>query len=123
MAFPRILFAAPLLVAGIVVPAAGVAPLTPPRGAISMEHEMFTQQSVTIHPGQTLTMVNNSQFVHIIGPGRDGKLYPEKGVPIDSRHLMQTNDVYTTPPWNIPGTFYVTCSVHPEMTVKVIVTQ
>jgi plastocyanin len=35
---------------------------------------------------------------------------------------METTDVYTTGAWNTAGTFYLTCSVHPEMTVKVVVT-
>lgn len=123
MAFPRILFAVPLLVAGIFVPAA-VTPNNPPPGAaVTMEHEMFTQQSVTIHRGQRLTLVNNSIFVHIIGPGRDGTLVEgPPGEAITDRVLMQTNEIYTTPPWNVPGTYSVTCAVHPEMTVKVIVT-
>jgi plastocyanin len=35
---------------------------------------------------------------------------------------MQTNSVYTTPRWETPGTYTLTCSVHPDMTLKVIVT-
>lgn len=122
MPFPRILFVVPLLVAGIFAPAA-VTPKDPPPGAISMAHEMFMQHSVTIHRGQRLTLVNNSLFIHIIGAGHDGTLVEAPpGEPMVGRILMQTNETYTTPPWNIPGTYWVTCSVHPEMTVKVVVT-
>jgi len=123
MAFPRILFVVPLLVAGIFAPAA-VTPKDPPPGAqVTMEHEMFMQHSVTIHRGQRLTLVNNSLFIHLIGAGQDGNLVPTPpGEPVTGRMLMQTNDTYTTPPWNTPGTYWVTCAVHPEMTVKVIVT-
>ena len=122
MAFPRILVAVPLLVAGIVVPAAAT-PATPPHDTVTMEHEMFAQDTVTIHRGQTLTLVNNSLFIHIIGPGKDGTLTAApKGVPMTDRVLMQTNDTYTTRPWTIPGTYWLTCSVHPEMTIKVVVT-
>jgi plastocyanin len=122
MAFPRILLVVPLLVAGIFVPAA-VTPKNPPPGAISMAHEMFMQHSVTIHRGQRLTLVNNSLFVHIIGPGQDGRLAEgPPGEPMTGRILMQTDETYTTAPWNTPGTYWLTCSVHPEMTVKVVVT-
>jgi len=55
-------------------------------------------------------------LVHIIGPGRHAILSAERGVPVDGRHLMETTDVYTTGAWNTAGTFYLTCSVHPEMT-------
>lgn len=123
MAIPRILLAVPLLVAGIVAPAAAMPTPPPQHGAITMEHEMFSQDSVTIHRGQTLTLVNNSLFIHIIGPGHDGTLTSApKGVPMTDRVLMQTNDTYTTPAWNMPGTYWLTCSVHPEMNIKVIVT-
>jgi plastocyanin len=36
--------------------------------------------------------------------------------------LMQTNSVYSTGVWDTPGTYYVTCSVHPKMTLEVVVT-
>jgi plastocyanin len=36
---------------------------------------------------------------------------------------METNDSLTTGQWNTPGNYTLTCSVHPEMTVKVIVTE
>lgn len=123
MAFPRILFTVPLLVAGILAPALAQPNNPPPGAAITMEHEMFAQQSVTIHRGQRLLLANNSLFIHVIGAGRDGNLVQAPpGEPVTGRLLMQTNATYTTPPWNVPGTYWVTCAVHPEMTVKVIVT-
>jgi plastocyanin len=36
--------------------------------------------------------------------------------------LMQTNDVYTSKPWMTPGTYYLTCTVHTRMNLKVVVT-
>jgi plastocyanin len=44
------------------------------------------------------------------------------GVPVVGWHLMQTDSTYITPPWKIAGTYHLTCSVHPDMTIKVIVT-
>jgi plastocyanin len=122
MALPRILIAVPLIVAGAFLPAAGPAPVKAPDGAIGMVHEDFSIKQVTIHRGQTLTFVNDSRYMHIIGPGRDGTLEDASGQAMDHRVLMQENATYTTPPFNVPGTYYVTCSMHSEMTVKVIVT-
>jgi plastocyanin len=34
---------------------------------------------------------------------------------------MQTDGVYTTGPWETPGSYYLTCSVHPRMTLNVVV--
>jgi plastocyanin len=120
VAFPRILLAVPLLVAGLVLPAAAQ-PTQAPGNAVGMVHEMFAVDTVHVRRGQTLTLANSSLFVHIIGPGRDGTITDNPGVPIKGRHLMQTDEVYTTPKWNTAGTFYLTCSVHPEMTLKVVV--
>ncbi|TCO62213.1 cupredoxin domain-containing protein [Actinocrispum wychmicini] len=122
MSIPRILFAIPLLVAGAFLPAAGAEPPAPPSGDVGMAHETFTTDVITIHRGETLTLVNNSRWAHIIGPGQDGTLTDADAVPMHMRVMTETNDSYTTPPWNETGTFYLTCSMHPEMTVKVIVT-
>jgi plastocyanin len=121
MALPRILLALPLIVAGAFIPAAGAAPVKAPAGAVGMSHEDFTTKTVRIHRGQTLTFVNDSRYMHIIGPGRDGTLAEADGDPMVHRVLMPTNATFTTPPFDVPGTYYITCSMHPEMTVTVIV--
>lgn len=123
MALPRILFAVPLIVAGALIPAAGHTPAKVPAGAVGMRHEDFRTDEVRIHQGQKITFVNNSRYMHIIGPGRDGTLAAAAGEPVDHRVLMQTNARYTTPAFNVPGTYYTTCSMHPKMTIKIVVTQ
>jgi plastocyanin len=122
MAFPRILLAVPLLVAGMYLPAAGAEPPKPPAGDLGMVHEAFSVKEVNVTCGKTLTMVNNSRWLHILGPGREGALIADKNVPVGTRQLVQTNGTYTTGAWNTPGTYYLTCSIHPEMNVKVVVT-
>jgi plastocyanin len=124
MAIPRILACVPLLAVGLILPSAGAAITKPPASAIGMDHEGFTKKVVTIHQGQTVTLVNNSRFIHIVGSGKGGHIDVTlpKGEPMAGRRLMSTNDTYMTETWNTPGTYYLTCSVHPEMTVKIIVT-
>jgi len=122
VAVPRILFAVPVLALGMVLPTAGAAVKQPGTGVLGMSHEHYTSEVVTVHRGNTLTLQNNSRFAHTVGPGKDGHLADATGVPVTGAHLMETNDVYTTGQWNTPGTYTLTCSVHPEMTVKVIVT-
>jgi plastocyanin len=121
MALPRILIAVPLIAAGAFLPAAGPAPAKAPAGAVGMGHEVFTTKEVRIHRGDALTFVNDSRYMHIIGPGKDGTLAEADGEPMHRRVLMQANASYTTPPFNVPGTYYITCSMHPEMTVMVVV--
>jgi plastocyanin len=123
MAVPRILFVVPGLLAGLLIPALSAAPKTPPAGAVGMISTDFARDVVTIHRGDRLTFFNNSNVVHVIGPGQAGKIIgTERHVPVVGFHLMQTNSVYKTPQWKTPGTYYLTCSVHPDMTLKVIVT-
>jgi plastocyanin len=86
-----------------------------------MINDDFARDSVTLHVGQQLTLFNNSDVVHVIGPGRDTHVYPERGVPLTGFHLMETNSVLETGQWKTPGTFYLTCTVHPGMTLKVVV--
>jgi len=120
---PRILFVVPGLLAGLLIPVLSHAPRSPPHGDVGMVGDDFSQSAVTIHVGQRVTMVNNSNVIHVIGPGRGGRIWgTERNVPVVGFHLMQTSSVFRTPPWTTPGTYYLTCSVHPDMTLKVIVT-
>ncbi|HEY7593156.1 MAG TPA: hypothetical protein VH969_08365 [Actinophytocola sp.] len=121
MAIPRILFAIPLLAAGAFLPAVGAAPATPPSDVVGMDHEVFTIDKITVHRGDTLTFANNSRWMHIIGPGRGGLLVEKDGLPMHERALTEIDDHYTTGRWNTLGTYYITCSMHPLMTVKVTV--
>lgn len=122
MALPRILIAVPLIVAGAFLPAANHVTAEAPPGTIGMGHEIFTTTDIKLHVGQSLTFVNDSGYMHIIGPGRDGTLAETNGEPMQRRVLMASNASYTTPPFEHPGTYYFTCSMHSEMTVKVVVT-
>jgi len=121
MALPRIAAIVPLLLAGLFVPAVGPDPAPPPSGVLAMGHEKFAEDEVTVDCGSTLTMQNDSRWVHIIGPGQDGALTADPTSPVADRRLLETGDVVTTGAWNSPGVHYLTCSVHPEMTVQVTV--
>ncbi|MGI8523109.1 MAG: cupredoxin domain-containing protein [Geodermatophilaceae bacterium] len=121
MPLPRILLVVPLLFAGAFLPAFGPEPDAPPAGALGMSHYDYTSESVTVQVGDTLTLANNSRWAHTVGAGRGGSVRDAAGVPLTGFTLMQTNDIVTTGRWNTPGTFYLTCSVHPDMTVKVVV--
>jgi plastocyanin len=123
MALPKVFLAVPLLLAGMYLPALGSEPPAPAAGVLGMDHEYFAKDEVTVNCGDTLPMVNNSRWVHIIGPGQGGLFTAApKGVPVPDRVLVETNGTYTTGKWDVPGQYYLTCSVHPEMTVKVVVT-
>jgi plastocyanin len=121
MALPRILIAVPLIAAGAFLPGIGLVSVKASPGAVGMNHEDFMTKEVRIHRGDTVTFVNDSHYMHIIGPGRDSRLATDDGDPMKRRVLMPVNATYTTPAFNVPGTFYITCSMHSEMTIKVVV--
>jgi plastocyanin len=122
LAAPRVFLVIPGLLAGFLVPTLVSTPKPPAAMNIGMVTRDFAKDAVTLHRGQRLTLVNNSNAVHVIGPGVDTHIAsPERGNPMTGFHLMQTNSVYTTGPWMTLGTFYLTCSVHPGMTLRVVV--
>jgi plastocyanin len=122
-AIPRVLFAVPGILAGILVPTVIVAaPKPTPPNTVGMTFMDFTKDTVYLHPGQYLTFVDSSRNIHEIGPGQNGHVTsPVRGEPMTGIHLMQTNTVYKTGPWLTSGTFYVTCAVHPMMNLTVVV--
>jgi plastocyanin len=122
MRLPRVLIAVPLIAAGAFLPAIGRAPAKAPSGVVGMAHETFTTGEVAIHRGATLTFVNDSHYMHTIGPGHNGTLVTAADEPMHRRVLMEEGDRYTTPPFNKPGTYQFACSLHPDMNLKVIVT-
>jgi plastocyanin len=123
VAFPKVLLAVPLLLAGMYAPALGSDPAPPAAGVLGMDHLFFAKDEVSVKCGQTLPMVNNSRWVHIIGPGTGGLITATPpGVPVTDRALVETNGTYETGRWTVPGRYSLTCSVHPDMTVAVVVT-
>jgi hypothetical protein len=122
LSVPRVLLVIPGLLAGFLVPRLITAPRPIAAMDVGMVTRDFAKDTVTLHRGERLTLVNDSNAVHVIGPGVNTHIAsPERGVPLTGFHLMQTNAVLTTGPWMKLGTFYLTCSVHPGMTLKVVV--
>ena len=134
MRFPRITFAAALVVAAMAIPAAAPALDARPAGVIGMGHEGYRITGVhdahlgtdgvpviTIHRGDRLSFQNDSRWIHIIGPGARGLLKDPGHGAMTPLKMLEENDLYTTPPWKEPGTFLITCTVHPEMNAKVVV--
>lgn len=120
---PRIFFVIPGVLVGILVPGVIVAaPKPAPPDTVGMTNMDFSQDVVTLHRGQYLTFVDSSHNIHEVGPGQNGRIVtPVRGEPMTGFHLMVTNTAYRTGPWLTPGTFYVTCAVHPMMNLTVVV--
>jgi len=121
---PGILFVVPGIVAGILLPTVIVGtPKPAPPNTVGMTFMDFAgPDTVYLHRGQYLTFVDSSDNIHEIGPGQNGHITsPVRGEPMTGFHLVQTNTVDKTGPWLIPGTYYVTCAIHPMMNLTVVV--
>lgn len=95
---------------------------------VTMGATTFSAQSVTISKGSTITFTDDAVngTPHVLVIGKDGNFVEEAGAPDlngATGHMLQPGQSWTTPPWNTPGTYYITCTLHPTtMTLTVTVT-
>ncbi|GCE31426.1 hypothetical protein KDA_69100 [Dictyobacter alpinus] len=94
------------------------------QNQVHMSETNFTQKSITIHKGESVTLINDSPAIHIITNGSwvDGMQIPkdEKGSPqLDA--TVNGNVSQDIGPFNTAGTFHLYCTVHPDMNLTVIV--
>jgi plastocyanin len=95
---------------------------------VNMGATTFSLQRVTISKGGTITFTDDAVngTPHILVIGKDGAADEEEGAPdFDGAtgHMLQPGQSWTTPAWDTPGTYYVTCTLHPTtMTLTVTVT-
>jgi plastocyanin len=122
---PKAALFVPLLAIGIFLPGFSSALPTASSNQIGMTQEEFTEKTVTISAGSRLTFVNNSHFLHLLAPGKDAMMSTQQGIPAfdDSygTHVSEAGDQYVTTAWNTLGTYHLTCTLHPEMTLTVVV--
>lgn len=94
------------------------------EATVHMGDTNFIQTSITLKKGDSLTLVDDSAVVHIIGNGSwDGstaKPAKEDGAPTVSQ-MFNGNDTKSVGPFTTAGTFHLYCSVHPGMNLTVTV--
>jgi plastocyanin len=117
---------APLLLATLLSAcAAKPGATTDAVGTIDMHHLVFQTDEHRIPVGGTITFANTaSRALHVLVVGKDAQPRSEAGAPSfggASGHRAEVGDRWTTPKWNTAGTFFVTCTLHPSMNLKVVV--
>ena len=94
-------------------------------GAITMDHLVFGTETHEVPQGGTLTFSNSSsRALHVLVVGKDAQPQSQPGAPSfggASGHRSEVGDRWTTPSWDTPGTYWVTCTLHPSMNLKVVV--
>jgi len=94
-------------------------------GVIGMEHLVFETETQAIPVGGRVSFSNaSSRALHVLVVGKDAQPRSQSGAPSfggASGHRAEVGDLWTTPPWETPGTYWVTCTLHPSMNLKVVV--
>lgn len=125
MAVPRFVLAVPFVAFGALAPSLTDGDPVPRRpNLVGMEQVTFDRDVISIRPGQQIEFVNNSNFLHVIGPGDHARVSDDPGVPsfgTDKVRSMPRGDPFLTAPWETPGTYEITCTLHPEMNLEVVV--
>jgi plastocyanin len=108
--------------------AAGPGNSSPDGGSentVHMNNTHFFQSSITIHKGESITLVADTGVPHIIANGawQNGEAKPAKepGAPEINGVQNNGNSSSTLGPFNTAGTFQLYCTIHPGMNLTVIV--
>jgi plastocyanin len=117
--------AVPFLALGVLAPGlSSDEPLPRRPNLVGMEQVKFDRDVIRIRQGQQIQFVNNSNFLHVLAPGVHARVAAVAGVPsfgADDVRSMPRGDPFITGSWNEPGSYELTCTLHPEMNLKVVV--
>ena len=119
------MFVGAILIAAIAQPApAATASTTGGEPTVHMGAGNFVQSSVTISKGAKLMLVDDVNIPHILANGswQNGTPKPaiEPGAPTIN-HVQVAGNSVEIGPFNTAGTYHVYCTVHPGMTLTIIV--
>ncbi len=94
---------------------------------LKMGSATFCASTISIPKGGTITFTDDpgNGAIHILVIGTNGVKQSENGAPDFGGAAgisLNPGDTWTTPPWNTPGTYHITCTVHPGMNLTVTVT-
>jgi plastocyanin len=94
-----------------------------PPDAIVMTSNAFEPPAHAIKQGDTVTFKNETTgALHILVLGEKGLAKAEPGAPDiggSAGHRSERGDVWTTPAWSTAGSYHITCTVHPAMTLTI----
>jgi plastocyanin len=93
--------------------------------AVHMDHAIFKATSVTVQPGQSLTLVADTFSPHVIANGswQGGQPKParEPGAPATNDLNIPGNGSAAIGPFSTAGTFQFYCTIHPKMNLTITV--
>lgn len=114
-----------VMVGALVQPDKPISTLVP--NTVSLEVGSFSQTSISLAKGQNLTIVDSGAYHHNLSMGQwiDGQpvLQDQSGAPtLVNKDMNASGATIVIGPFNTAGTFYMLCSLHHNMQLKIIVT-
>lgn len=92
---------------------------------VHMGDHLFPQNTVSLHRGESILLINSSSMQHIIenGTWKNQEAHPgaELGAP-KVNATIAAGSSQTIGPFTVTGTFHFYCTIHPGMNLNVIVT-
>src|SRR5712691_2331687 len=93
--------------------------------SVHMNAVDFTQSSITVAKGSSITLINDSSAPHILANGSwmngSAQAMQESGMPAMGNPQVMGQGTQTIGPFNQAGTYHFYCTVHPGMSLTVIV--
>lgn len=83
---------------------------------VTIDDLAFGQQEITVSPGTTVVWINDDSVGHTVTHGEDGQ--PANDAAFDEPIGVGEEVSHT---FDEPGTYQVTCTIHPQMNMTVIV--
>lgn len=94
---------------------------------VTMVGANFAPTTITIPADVNIAFLDDSDnsATHFLVIGTNGQSENETGAQDFgglAGHRMVAGDLWTTALWTKPGTYHITCTVHPQMNLTIIVT-
>ena len=109
----------------LVACSANIAATSSAPNQVHMNATNFAQSSITIKKGESITLINDAQDSHIIANGtwENGTAKPqnESSAPQVENLQISGSGQGTIGPFTTAGTFHFYCTVHPGMSLTVVV--
>ena len=104
----------------ITVPGSGATPI------VHLQVGNFSQSSITLTKGEKLTLIDDGAYHHNISTGQwiNGQpvINSQPGGPtVTNKDIDAANATLVIGPFTVAGTFYIMCSLHHNMMLKIIV--
>ena len=92
---------------------------------VNLTANRFAPDIVALHKGETLTFVDEGSVPHILANGEwSADNHPSSAIETGApaiRNLDVSGKSVTIGPFTTPGTYHIYCTVHPGMTLTVLV--